>query len=163
MNFNSTSIKKLFAFTIMEVLITMIVSSIAISLIIGVYLNNQKALMQYINISGVYANNLDFLTTLKTDINKSTYITENTDGIELHNKSTTIDYQFFENQVLRFTETNIDTFVIKIQNYEFLYLNDNSDCIEYINLSLTVDVFEKEILLSKIYSNDTLFRLNNEH
>ena len=66
--------KKLKAFTIMEILITMIVSSIAISLIIGLYLNNQKALLQYMNISSVYSNNLDFLTLIKTDIEQSNYI-----------------------------------------------------------------------------------------
>lgn len=152
--------KKLKAFTIMEILITMIVSSIAISLIIGLYLNNQKALLQYMNISSVYSNNLDFLTLIKTDIEQSNYIIEAYSGIELHNKKQIIEYQFLESQVIRYTRTQADSFPVKIRDYEFLYLNNNSQWIEYINLSLNVDVFEKDILLSKSYTKDVLFELD---
>jgi len=151
------------AYTIMEVLITMIVSSIAITLIIGLFLSNQKALIQYIQTSDRYNNKMNFLTVLKTDITNCSSISKKSDGFELTYQASFINYVFTDFECIRTSEIHSDTFDIKINHYEWILLDQSDIFIDFIKLNLNIEAFEKEITFSKEYSKDFLFKLDHEH
>lgn len=163
MNSKLSLLKTKPAFTIMEMIVTMIISSIVISMAIGMYLNFQKTFNDYISISDQYNDALTFISWFKTDIEKGeSIVADNNEIIIKKQDKTTVIYQLNESNIIRESPVKKDTFFIPVTDYSGSTINEKTDLINKINLSLKIDDFETAFSAKKEYSNAVLFEIDKE-
>lgn len=152
--------KKLKAFTIVELLVTMVITSIVVGLASSLYLNMQ----QYYTMSeSGYGQNTDiiFVTSLlKNDMEQSVSVHSSYGLVSMQGKDNIVkEYDFSDDYIIRKIYYHRDTFFVKTQDLEIINLNSNSDLVSEIKASLVVDGAPMPLHLYKDYTRDVLFNL----
>jgi len=163
--------KKVKAFTLMELLIGMIISTIVISFCYMSYTLIYKQFMNYKTIKMELVQALELNSVLNNDIGNSELVVFDNNELTLLNKQNEIlKYNFNETEILRKSVDIIDTFKLKPINIVPHYLaNENN--LSNVLLSFSFDAIvlgeQEHFQFSKLYDaemvvNDAIQNLQND-
>lgn len=154
--------KKVDAYTLMEVTIAMLLSAICITICYSAYgiVNNYYSTFQKKN--ELADRVLSLRHALETDFLKGNYILKNEEGFEVALDSATINYCFYPNAILRkVNELHTDTFKVdpkELTGYFEGNLALNTDTIDQIGFKIKLSKgVTVPIQLNKLYSAQNLF------
>ena len=157
---NKLTLKKISSFTIIELIITMMISSIIITF--GYYsyflLNNQfnKYHTNSTNINEYYL----LSTTLQRDFDRANLIKDTIDNkhLILKSDSTVIYYLIVDSTIMRGLNGNIDTFRIRGDIADVQYVNDSLNLIKEITFNATLNNQLLPFSITKKYSSKELMQ-----
>lgn len=144
MNFKTLNFK-LNAFTLIELMVSMLVSSIALGLIYSGYELISKQFKSYKTTNEIVAEAVYLNALIGKDFSKARNAKRNGDFVELndYNNQLTI-YEFTEEFIMRKVSFSTDTFYIPIKNLSFSILGT-----EIFSESSSIDEFSFDIKINK--------------
>ncbi|MBI5541228.1 MAG: prepilin-type N-terminal cleavage/methylation domain-containing protein [Bacteroidia bacterium] len=159
--------KRLRAFSMVELMVAMIVSSIVIGVALTVYMNLNQYYQDFKEKGKIDSELLLLVSTMRADMEKSYEVHgDNSDLTMVFEAGKTINYSFEGKFILRKIDDVTDTFYNPIQEVEVNYLDNEN---KYVN-DLLVNIKQVESIfplhITKEYSRDLLFYIdpiNNEH
>lgn len=155
--------RKLPAFTIMEMIVTLVISSVAFSISAGVYLTAGR---YYRDILSRYESDQEFTVfyaTMNDDFQQAFRITEDHDRIFLDKESgEDVFYEFSSKSIIRQIGWQADTFAVSATDMVFTRLSPEEDLIS--DVSFSMEGFEKstQVHVRKKYPRGVLFDLYQE-
>jgi type II secretory pathway pseudopilin PulG len=156
MNRHTTCNPQLKSFTVMEVIVTMVLSGIIIAAALSLYLNYANLVRLKNNQMNCGKENLQFYQIFKHEFDKASLVKAIERQVTLiQPDKTTIQYDFDANFIIRSRESQTDTFFIKVNDFEFLRDEITTNC-KTIKMELHNCGEVYPVLLSKQYSNDIL-------
>lgn len=152
--------KKIKSFTIMELLVTLVITSIIVGLASTIYLNMQR----YFSTSEQgYEQNTDvnfIISLLKTDFENSASAVSSFGLVTLiGNDSKILEYNFSDEFITRKVDYRRDTFYVNLEDLEVIRLDDNSDLVSEIKANIIFDGDPVPLHIYKNYTRDVLFNL----
>lgn len=155
-----SNIKYLKSFTIIEMMITLVLSAIIVSASIMIYLNYEKLIkMKTKNINNGKTI-MQFFQILKFEYDNSELIQCSGNKITfLRSLNQPIQYEIGKNYITRKNASNIDTFNLIIDNYKFLK-DELTGMPKIFKLDLNNEGESFSIIMIKQYSNETMMNLN---
>jgi type II secretory pathway pseudopilin PulG len=149
------------SFTLIEVLIAIIIASLAIGFSITVLINLQNLFNKKIKYDDQIEELNSFISVFKNDVDLSSEIYSGDQTLHILKDSLIIDYNFYSGTVIRSNVYQSDTFRIKYSGIEFTPVWVNKNLVQDIKINLN-DKFIKYITFYKDYSYETLFKLNSQ-
>jgi len=144
--------KKIKAFTIIEVLITMVLSGIVVSAAIYVFLTFNSLLSKT---GKKNMQNLEIISLhhiMKMDFIKADEIREEYSSIFISfNESEKVYYDFEENYVVRDAIATQDTFKISVNDIKIYFMDEESDLVTEIIVDIQFDNLDFPIHVIKMY------------
>ncbi len=160
---NCTAMKKLRAFTLMELLVGMIISSIVISFGYAAYTLIYKQFISYRHTKEKVMELAQFDQVLSNDLLRAEVVYFHENALQFFQKNAirTLQYNFYDDLILRKENELTDTFKISQAQLKMHFLLPDKQLF-LDQLSFDTDVFgEKEhFTFDKTYSSETL--MNNE-
>jgi len=153
--------KRIKSFTLIEVLIAIIISSLAIGFSITVLINLQNLFNKKIKYDDQIEELNSFIHVFKNDIDLSSEIHSGDETIHILKDTLIIDYSFFTGMVIRNNFYQSDTFRIKYSGIEFTPVWVNKNLVQDIKINLN-DKFIKYLKFNKDYTFETLFKLSSQ-
>lgn len=148
------------AFTIIELVVTMVITSIVIGIAVALYLTLDFYFRDTVY---EYEKNNDILLTetmIKNDINNSRTITENNTGFYvLTTGNKIIRYEITDNYIIRHTDISSDTTFYNITDLTINTLKHNKDLVNEIVIYIEQEKINIPLHFYKKYSNDVLFEM----
>lgn len=155
--------KKLKAFTLVELVVVMIISSITLATLYTVYLLVKKQYFRQSYKIESLNNYMQFKNTLETDILKADSIREDeaTHSLLCYIDTTVVEYGFSERIAIRRYDNFNDSFVVFPHNL-MVTKYVNSDLINYVSLKLIP--FRDTVLVdfTKQYDANSLIKIKSE-
>jgi competence protein ComGF len=152
--------KKIKAFTIMELLVTLVLTSIIVSLASSIYLNMQK---YFSDSEAAYEKNSDInflIGLIKNDFENASSVVSSFGLITLiSNDSKMLEYNFGDEYIIRKKEYQRDTFYVKTEELDIIRLDNNSDLVTEIKADIIIDDGVIPFHIYKSYTRDILFNL----
>ena len=145
---------KLKAFSIIEILISIIISAIVIGTSYSVFVFTQKGFFKFSNVKAEVRNYFELSTVMRRDIEKAKKVYQvNSSEIELEMTDKTIQYEFYDAFILRSYDQQLDTFFVAVDQVVFNQGNDLliPTLIDFVQLKMNDDGGEKELTLYKDY------------
>lgn len=149
---------KIAGFTMMELIVSMIVSSILVALIIGFFLFNEK---QYLSFTTESKKNLEWSRAfywVKHDIETCRVLTGENDALVLVFYDHNIKYTFNTDYIVREKENSSDTFFIKNENIQLTYLEEQINFIKKVKIDFDINGQFETLEFNKLYDNATLLK-----
>ena len=144
------------AFTLMEVMVTLVLTGIIIAAALSLYLNYEKLVRLKNNQMNCGKENLQFYYTFKHEFDKASMIKSDNDMVTFVQPDRTIvSYEINQDYIVRLTKNMSDTFLIKVN--DFGAVKDEitgGDKIVKMELRNCGEIFP--VVLVKQYSNDVL-------
>ena len=160
-------IRKIKAFTIIELVVVMILTSIIVGIVYSAYsiVGNQYTGYKKINTQNSRVALLSML--LNKDFSTSCFIKSGEDKIFFYDKeNNTITYEFWENCITRNSNAVTDTFFISSLNVEMKFLNQKQQFHNSLvdELNFETAIFEEQQLFhfKKKYAADILMKNETE-
>lgn len=163
--FNKKTHSKLPAFTMLELMIGMVISSLIITMVYYIYDNLSKQVVMYTRQQNDLALYNQFQSFLSKDIRLSNTIAITDNSVALMHYNKEIKYTFLKDKIIRKAEKTIDTFGIKVLGVTLNETEKIEERYQFVKLKLnvigtTIDFFEsKEISLASRINKHFL----NEH
>jgi prepilin-type N-terminal cleavage/methylation domain-containing protein len=158
-------IKRFKAFTLIELMMTLLISSVVIGIVYYAFLVFNKQFSGYQVKSAAMNEYLIFQKALGHDMDVAEYM-ENSgqDGLLLYATPghAPIEYRFNKNCITRVTETATDSFTILNSNYRVQYVNDSSTLVNTVLLNITIDHVDFSKLFTKDYSMCQLMKYERQ-
>jgi prepilin-type N-terminal cleavage/methylation domain-containing protein len=155
-------ISKLNAFTLIETLVALAISSIVIGLASLVFLSFASLQKKQSTDDIKYSDLLLFMNAITYDIETSSRVTG--DETEMILEFDTIPYKtyylFHDNEVLRNVQTKSDTFNFVVQDIELLRLKEDYELITTFTGNIIQDNCEFPVKIVKDYPRSLLFCIN---
>jgi prepilin-type N-terminal cleavage/methylation domain-containing protein len=157
--------KKLKAFTLIELIIGMIIGSIVVG---SCYTGYSFVLKQYYN----YKQTKDTIneamllhTLISTDFNNARILSYKENNLQVALDSVNIMYSFEDSFILRKESDVIDTFYLqpKAIHFSFLKENDLGNIIDELFFEVTIFDETKKFHYSKQYSSDILMKYSSNY
>ena len=155
--------KKLSAFTFVEILVALIITSIVIVLAISLYMqlvsSNNRILRNYDKNQEI----LQLKSILNTDFERYKHIEYRIYELKFSNKNTTCLYEFSDVGILRRFNENIDTFKVEYSNLEYILQHGNTGLVTHFSFNIKIHnnilpySFHKEYLSAEKVNN-SIFR-----
>jgi len=144
------------AFTVMEIIVTMLLSGIIIAASLSLYLNYSNLVRLKNKQIQCGKENLQFYQIFKHEFDQASTIRkiDKQVTIALQDK-TIVTYEFDQDYIVRSKNNLSDTFFIKVNNFEALGDETTTNC-KVIKMDLNNCGEIYPILLNKTYSNDVL-------
>lgn len=160
--------KKLKAFTLIEVLVAMAVSGIVITASYFAFSTVTAQMSRYRNSTGDIMDVVLFQSLLERDIRSSEYMKQTAaDEMELGTGPRTIArYRLNNDYVLRIQGERYDTLKVKIGSVQFSFNNRNSEIgsfVDRIHLELNMPDTIWSVRINKEYGADVLLGFHSEH
>jgi len=157
--------KKLKAFTILELMVTMIISSLVIGIIYTSYDFIGKQFISYKVVNEEITEAMTSNSLINRDINDAGYIQKTTGGIHIiYKKEKSLNYIFEVQYVIREINNVRDTFSIPIFNVEMRLLNEKQlqtgGLIDELLLTTQVTGETQQFRFKKQYAADVLMELD---
>ncbi len=150
---------KVKAFTLLEIIIVLIISSTVITLAFWSYLNVSKYLKTYNENETLNQELVLFLSHFSNDISKAYTITEEKGYLHVnYYNSDPIEYDFYEDFIIRYFQNYPDTFKVSAVNYSYATEPLNDNWISEIHLTLQASGVEYPLVFNKYYTNQQLFQ-----
>lgn len=154
-------IQKLKAFTIIEVLVVVLISSIAVGTAATAYLLIQR---YYGNFSTIYKHNYEvtsFHAILQNDIDRSHHVSGDSYNMYMFSDKDTLAKYTIENEcVVRTCPLLTDTFRLQVKNTDIKTINAQTDYINTVSFTISHDGEDLTMRFDKIYSHKVLFTLD---
>jgi len=152
---------KLKAFTLMNFVVGMIITSIIMTSFYEAYQYMNEEVNMYRNQNNSILDALNFQVNLNKDMLKAeTVIRLSEEEIEVANLENKYRYQFTENYILKLNDDIIDTFKIAVTNLKFE--TENFDLIKKISFTSKLDNKDISYIFSKAYSAEQIVNLQIE-
>ena len=150
---------KIKAYTILELLITMVVTSIIVSILYLLFLTLSQRYEAFNRNEFEVTTISLFKNTIKRDFYRSDFLLLNTKELKCIRNGEAVIYSFGEKFIKRKAKKNniVDTFTIKVKQIDPVFINDNK--LKLLKrIALKVDFLGREIgvHLSKDYASDIL-------
>lgn len=144
----------------MELLVTLVITSIIVGLASTIYLNMQR----YFSTSEQgYEQNNDanfVISLLKNDFENSASAVSSFGLVTLiSNDSKILEYNFSDGFITRKVDYRRDTFYVNIEDLDVIRLDDNSDLVSEIKANIIFDGDPVPLHIYKKYTRDVLFNL----
>jgi prepilin-type N-terminal cleavage/methylation domain-containing protein len=156
--------KKIKAFTLMELIIGMIIGSIVVGFC---YTGYRMILKQYLDFKKTkteIGETMQFNTALRNDFVNAQTISYNENHLVMLNDSSKIEYEFAETFILRDVKDVSDTFHLKPKEIQPVFLSEINENLIIQGFSFNAEILgEKEIFqYQKNYSADFLMQLSKK-
>ncbi len=145
-------------FTIFEMLIVMVVSSIAVTLSILIWLNLQKFFSKISKESETRTEILLLKDQLREDLKTAQALHMEADGFRLSNSTEDISYRVADDYLVRESEMGTDTFKVKILEIESTPTKENSKLQKDVSLIVWGEGIQIPISISIKYDSKTLLK-----
>ena len=156
MNRRTKSNLNLKSFTVMEVMVTMVLSGIIIAAALSLYLNYFNLVRLKNNQMSCGKENLQFYQIFKHEFDQASLVKAVQGQVTFVQPDKTItQYEFDPNFIIRSRQSQSDTFFIKVNDFEFLRDEVTLNC-KIIKMELHNCGEVYPIFLSKQYANDVL-------
>lgn len=158
----SASTKKLEGFTILEMIVTMIISTIIIILIYEVFLHIETNWSAFHKKQQHITSLILLKRTLEKDFENANYIqTSNEVNYELVSETDTINY-VIDSNIVRIIGEIRDTFDVKLDrlNVQYVKFQDNKGIVKKIVFNINNPVEIKDAMFTKYYTSSELMNIN---
>lgn len=147
------------AFTLIEIVVVLIISTTVMTLAMWSYGNISKYLRTYSNQENLNQELALFLTHFRADLDETQWITEKNGTLELHGfKNELITYDFYEEYAIRYFYGYPDTFYVSTMDFTYVPEPFNNEWISEIQLTLKASGVEYPFTFYKLYTNQQLFQ-----
>jgi len=150
---------KLHAFTVLELIVVMIISSIVIMALFTVMSNTQQLFQMSVSQSYKEVELFDFTQLLIHDMQKANAVYRHGDEIVLELGPKKYVYEFSDEIVVRNRGAVADTFYITVQDIESVRHRDLPLYIETLSFVLPDLLDDERITIAKQYSRGQLFNM----
>ena len=130
---------KLKAFTLLELLATMLITSLVVGTVYAVYIYGFKQFNKFTSVNSGLKDYFELSYILNREIDESQYVVQSDDQtMKLIGEKKTIQYQFSEKNILRITEQHTDTFDFAVHNTVFktFLTTDQKEYVEHLSIDL---------------------------
>ncbi len=114
----SNKTKKIKAFTILEIVISLAIMSIIIAMVYTIYTLMSAQLFEYSDQTEQVNAYNQINVTFKRDLHNAIKIKEINNQVYLLSGKDTVQYEIFENKLVRSTQTMVDTFRVKVSKFK---------------------------------------------
>jgi prepilin-type N-terminal cleavage/methylation domain-containing protein len=153
-------IKPAKAFTLIELMVAMLISSVVIGIAMGIYVNLQKYALKSTEKDHFYKELLFFESSFRRDIENCCTIQAKSQELFIQNSSQLIIYDFSQEYILREWPDKIDTFHIPVTGFDLEYLDSEQAYINEIQLEFSFGGDAIPYYISKTYSRDLLHAID---
>jgi len=146
--------KKLKAFSIIEVMVSIVISGIVISTAYSVYVFTYKQFFRFASVKTEIRNYFELSSVLTRDFETAKkVIKKGNQEVEIQLIDNQINYSFFNNHILRTINYHTDTFYFVVSDVEMNIINELKEepLIDYLKLTLDDDAGDKFLSLHKNY------------
>jgi prepilin-type N-terminal cleavage/methylation domain-containing protein len=156
--------RKLKAFTLVELLVAMVLSTIVIALAYSVYTQTnasfQNALTQY----GKTNDLLQLQRMMNRDFNNACLATYENGTLKVERSDhSQVDYQLDSNKLIRSDKSVMDTFILNINEIVVDYLSQKPPVLETLTMDIQTGTTLKYPITAKVfYTNKFLFERETE-
>jgi len=144
----------------MELLVTLVITSIIVGIASTIYLNMQR---YFTTSEESYEQNSDVnfvVSLLKTDFENSVSAVSSFGLVTLiGNDSKILEYDFGDQYIIRKIDYRRDTFYVNTQDLDIIRIDDNSDLVTEIKANIMFDGDSVPLHIYKSYTKDVLFNL----
>ncbi|MFL5763638.1 MAG: PilW family protein [Bacteroidia bacterium] len=151
--------KKLEAFTLMELLVGMIISSLVISFGYGIYQVVQEQFRQYKTVKTELMQAAIFRSVLENDFFSADEVYGSREDLTINSKTGAIRYEFGREFILRRVEGSIDTFHIASSEIALTPALEESDLLSSCEFDGVVCDEIQHFIFSKSYDAAILMRI----
>lgn len=148
--------KVLKGFTIFEMLVVMVTSSIAITLSIMIWLNLQKYFQKISINSKTRTEMLLLKDQIRADLKTACFLLKDDGGFRLGNAKEDYSYQVFDEYILRETLWAQDTFKVIVHEIDRIPLGEKSEMLQEVSLNVWAEGVIFPIGISMLYDSKTL-------
>lgn len=129
---------KLKAFSMLELMVSILISGIIISAAYSVFIFSNKQFFKFTAIKTNIRDYFELSSTLKRDFEMAKKVIKKSDDqVEMQLTDKSINYQFLANYITRSTDLHIDTFMFPSTDIELNILaNTNENLIDYLKLNV---------------------------
>jgi len=154
----STFTNKIRAFTLFEVMITMIISGIVISMVSILFLNINKLYLRQKAITDTSDNILELFSAIKSDMQKADMLVETTFGFKIVRPENEIIYEIYEGTITRKIDQRSNKFYFITEDYSVEYLDKRNNILKsvFFNIYLS-DALIYPVMIYKDESRRMLF------
>ncbi|WP_353780192.1 prepilin-type N-terminal cleavage/methylation domain-containing protein [Winogradskyella sp. 3972H.M.0a.05] len=151
---------KIKAFTILEVLISLVVMGIIIGLTYTLFNIMEKQLITYRNDNDVILQYNLLNTTLQRDIYYANYYEKEESTLVLFNYSEEkISYSFLNDKVLRAKQSIVDTFRVHVISHKFEIFNEKQNISK---LDMKIKLLNEDVEINYFLKNDLAETINQK-
>jgi prepilin-type N-terminal cleavage/methylation domain-containing protein len=159
--------KKVRAFSLIELLVAMVISSVVIASAYFMYSMFSKDLIDYKGHINKLSDAVVLNGILEHDINLAQAVKKNSsNGIRIEQGSANIDYEWQEDAVLRKTDLSTDTFHLFLKDVELNFMNTEQtvtgSLIDVLKFNSSTDGREITFSFEKKYGSDMLVKSENK-
>jgi len=141
------------AFTVMELVISLMISSIVIGIAYYSWLLVGRQFAGYNDRSQVINEYIMLNKALETDIDRAVLLRDSlSDVLCIQMKEESIQYVFNEDHVVRQGEAFADTFRLGVKNISFERVHDTLHAIKKLKMSVSLNGEDIEMIIQKNYS-----------
>ncbi len=152
--------RRLRAFTLMELLIGMIISSIVIAFGYSAYNLIYRQYLSYKSVKTKVVETMQLHNTMSNDFNNAEYITFDENKLKLSGNNTLLMYNFIDSLVIRSVNETSDTFKLTTSTLQikpvFNELTNNDTLINSLQLDVSVFDNKERFTFTKRYTAQTL-------
>ena len=148
-------------FTLLEMIVAMIVGSIIITLIFGIFMNVQTTWNSFHLQQEKTTNLLFFHKAIENDLDNASLVTTSDEKVYyLYSLTDTIVYTF-DSSIIRTTSNHSDTFPVIVKNIKPHYVQSlvNSGIVNEIDFDIVFPVSLKSLQYCKYYTSSDLMSL----
>lgn len=146
------------AFTLIEVMVTLTISSLVIAFALWGYLNVNRYLNIYRQREEQNIALSQFIGQLEHDIYKCSLMKVHRDVLILSFPNDIIrEYEFYSEYALRYSEDVVDTFFVSIPSFKGFNIPDNDNLSDELELTIVLYGLEKKYIFHKFYSPGMIF------
>lgn len=149
---------RLRGFTIFEILIAMVVSSVAVSLSIMIWLNLQKFLNGISDKNNIRTEILLFKNQLREDYFDGMIVTKKSNGFCMNRQEEKIFYSLHEDFITRSTENKVDTFQIHVRNIDYKHILPETELLKEVAIEIQAEGIVLPYMLVMDYDSKTLIK-----
>jgi prepilin-type N-terminal cleavage/methylation domain-containing protein len=153
------SIPKFKAFTLIEIVIVLVISSTVITLAMWSYLNVAKYLKTYAENEHQNQELALFITHFSMDLDEASQVVENRDYLQLQfENNTPVEYDFYSDKIIRYCNNFPDTFLVSIRQVDYIPESNTDDWISEIHLDIGISSVQFPLVFYKFYTPQQLFQ-----
>ncbi|HYE55526.1 MAG TPA: prepilin-type N-terminal cleavage/methylation domain-containing protein [Chitinophagaceae bacterium] len=144
--------RKIRAFTVMELVISLMISSIVISIAYYAWLLVSRQFGDYQERSVRVQEYVLFTKALETDLDRAVLLRDSAGLLNVYGKDGSVYYRFAEEYVLRQGVEFADTFRVGVKDVVFGYVHDTLPAVQKVNVVLRLNEQAMENIFYKQYS-----------
>jgi Tfp pilus assembly protein PilE len=160
--------RKIPSFTIIELIVTMLISSIVIGIIYTSYLLFNRRFIHFKNKSDAQQEFFLMKRALAHDMDRAVYVKDSLHTrLVMYNKhrgseTTEVVYFFSDSLVLRSYGMVTDTLCRTLGNWQFRYVDDSLPLVNRLNIQCTLDGEAAELIFTKQYDAQQLIKSDSK-